>query len=316
MTSSPLVSVIIATYNQEEIVGRAIESALAQITDFPVEIIVGEDCSQDRTREIVLGYADRYPGRVRVLCNEKNLFIHRNMISMMKASSARYIAWLDGDDYWTDTSKLQKQVTFLEQNPRFSAVVHKVRVLSLDGVVTDPCYPPVDAGEKSVEDLIDGDFVASPGIVFRNTLVPRVPEWYYTEALTDWPLWMVLIQDGPFMLTDDVMADYILHPNSTWSRKGRRYQLEMELRFYARCETLMPHQYLRLIRACEGERHARMSRACIKEGDWKQARESARLAATVPHLRDNATDKLRVLVESHAPHLLHRIRKYRDLAHD
>jgi glycosyltransferase involved in cell wall biosynthesis len=314
MPDPRIVSVIIATYNQEAIVGRAIESALRQITDFPVEVVVGEDCSTDNTRAVVSQYAMQYPDRVRVLANPENLFIQRNMVSMMRAAEGRYIAWLDGDDYWTDPAKLQMQVEFLEANPSYSACCHNVRLVTVEGQTSADCYPGVPAGEKTLEDLIVENFVASPSIVFRNRLVDRIPDWYFTDSLTDWPLWMILAQEGPFMHFADVMADYTLQPRSTWSSRGRLYQCEVEIEFYRRCRTFLPPRYSRLIAAAEAVRHERQSREYIAEGDWDAARRSALLAASVPDWRDQITDKSRILLEAWTPSLMTAIRRVRGSA--
>lgn len=116
----PFVSVVMIAYNVSKYIKEAIESVLSQKTDFPVELIIGEDCSTDNTREICLEYQKKYPNIIRVLCHEKNLGLTPNCIATHDACKGKYIALLDSDDYWTDNNKLQKQIGFLEANPDYS----------------------------------------------------------------------------------------------------------------------------------------------------------------------------------------------------
>src|SRR5687768_16687744 len=111
------VSVAMITYNHEAFVAQAIESVLMQKTDFDFELVIGEDCSTDKTREIVNGYKSKYGERIRVLLPAKNLGINRNLKQTLLACQGRYIALLEGDDYWTSSLKLQKQVNFLDTHP-------------------------------------------------------------------------------------------------------------------------------------------------------------------------------------------------------
>lgn len=116
----PLVSVCMITYNHEMYIAQAIESVLMQKTNFDYEIVIGEDCSTDRTREIVLGYKAKHPDKIKLLLQEKNVGMMQNFIDTLKACTGKYIALLEGDDYWTDPYKLQMQVDILEKHPEYS----------------------------------------------------------------------------------------------------------------------------------------------------------------------------------------------------
>ena len=101
----PKVSVRIVTYNHERFIGQAIDSVLMQTVNFPYEIVIGEDCSTDNTRRIVMDYRDRYPDKIRLLLHEQNVGQHANIMRTEAACRGRYMANLDGDDYWTDPCK-------------------------------------------------------------------------------------------------------------------------------------------------------------------------------------------------------------------
>ena len=120
MSEKPLVSVFMITYNHEKFIAQAIEGVLMQKTNFPFELIIGEDCSTDRTREIVVDYAQRFPEIIKPILHEKNVGMKSNMNTCMQACSGKYTAICEGDDYWIDSLKLQKQVGFLEAHSDFS----------------------------------------------------------------------------------------------------------------------------------------------------------------------------------------------------
>lgn len=106
------VSVLMITYNHEKFIAQAIDSILMQQVNFDYEIVIGEDCSTDGTRAIVIQYQKEYPDKIRLLLPEENLGMHKNFVQTFRACQGEYIALLEGDDYWTSPRKLQKQVDF------------------------------------------------------------------------------------------------------------------------------------------------------------------------------------------------------------
>src|SRR5690554_4943466 len=121
----PLVSVWMITYNHEQYIKQAIESILMQKTTFTIELVIGEDCSTDNTASIIREYENKHPGIIKVRYNIQNLGIIPNMIKTLEECNGKYIAMCEGDDYWTDSLKLQKQVDYLNFNPNISAVAHR-----------------------------------------------------------------------------------------------------------------------------------------------------------------------------------------------
>src|ERR1039457_1266483 len=122
MSSKPLASVLMITYNHEPYIRKAITGVLSQETLFPFELVIGEDCSADGTREIVLEYAERYPDTVRVITSAHNVGFHKNGLRTFEACRGDYVAFCEGDDCWHDSSKLQTQVTFLITHPTYGLV--------------------------------------------------------------------------------------------------------------------------------------------------------------------------------------------------
>lgn len=134
MNIKPKLSVAFMTYNHDKYVRQALKSIMDQKTDFDIEIVVGEDCSTDHTRDIIREFDEQYPGKFRLLFREKNL--GRATLNTYQTSMecrGQYIAYLQGDDYWTDDHKLQKQVNFLDDHPEYEACTHTNIIVDENG---------------------------------------------------------------------------------------------------------------------------------------------------------------------------------------
>lgn len=122
LEKNPVVSVKMITYNHRPYVANAIEGVLRQQSSYPFELVIGEDCSTDGTRDIVLHYQKEYPTHVRVITSDSNVGMVRNGFRTEWACRGKYIAWCEGDDYWHHPLKLQKQVDYLESHPEVGLV--------------------------------------------------------------------------------------------------------------------------------------------------------------------------------------------------
>jgi len=176
------VSVLMTTYNHERFIAQAIESALMQQTDFDYEIVIGEDSSTDRTREIVIGYQKRYSDKIRLSLSERNLgnFGKPNFVRTLQACRGQYIAMLEGDDYWTDPLKLQKQVDFLDNHPECAICFHNVEVLAEDSQENHLFFRRELKPIYTFDDLVRGSFFPTGSTVFRAGLIGEFPEWFLT----------------------------------------------------------------------------------------------------------------------------------------
>lgn len=128
-----VVSVAMLTYNHEKYIRQALDSILMQKRSFEIEIVIGDDCSCDNTVKIIKEYEDIYPGIIRLLPRKKNIGVTANLYEVCKVCKGKYIAFLEGDDYWIDNQKLQKQVDFLEENPQYSGVAHDFKMIDTKG---------------------------------------------------------------------------------------------------------------------------------------------------------------------------------------
>ena len=144
----PYVSVLITTFNHQEYIRRCIDSILEQRCPFPIEILVLDDASTDSTQEIILSYSAKFPKIIKPFLQLENLYsqLKKGMPKLIENAHGAYIAYCDGDDYWTDPEKLVKQVTFLEANPSFVLTFHNTINVDQSGlVISEPyaiAFPP------------------------------------------------------------------------------------------------------------------------------------------------------------------------------
>lgn len=206
------VTVAIITYNQKDFVGKAIESAVNQVTDFEYEILVGDDLSTDGTREVILEYQRRYPDKVVPVLHTKNLGQNGffNTVETLKLAKGRYIAPMDGDDYWTDSSKLQVMADHLDRHPEQSACFHNALVTHDDGTPSYELNEPDQKPIVKLEDLIGDNevwFIATSAVLFKGDLM-YYPEWFRKSSSGDIPRYIILAKQGPIGYVPRLMSVY------------------------------------------------------------------------------------------------------------
>jgi glycosyltransferase involved in cell wall biosynthesis len=223
------VSVLVITYNNERFITEAIDSIVTQKVNFDYEIIIGEDCSTDRTREIVIDFRDRYPDKIHLLLNEKNVGGRRNFIQILKVSRGDYIAILEGDDYWTSPNKLQKQVDFLDNHPDFTICFHSAGWLDQEsGEIKSWKYgPPVIKPYYTIDDLLEhSNFIPTCSVMFRNNLLGEFPKWFWEAGIGDFPLHILNAQHGKIGYIDEAMSVYRVHGAGIRSGSSPTVRLE------------------------------------------------------------------------------------------
>lgn len=209
-------SICIITYNHEAYIARAIESALSQQTSFTKEIIIGEDYSTDNTRRICGEYAAKYPELIRLMPSAKNIGMMRNFERVLKSCQGQYIAFMEGDDYWTDSLKLQKQVNMLDANPQFSACFHNVIIKHERNNEYKEWVMHEEGLQKTefdTEDVLGPWFIATCSFMFVNYPDFVLPEWFFSCKYGDLPFMLLLSLRGNFGYINDIMAVYRLHEN-------------------------------------------------------------------------------------------------------
>lgn len=167
------IAICIVAYNQESYIGEAIESVLMQDVSIPFTIFIGEDCSTDNTGQICKDFKNKFSERIRLISNDQNLGLVKNTNNILKYildSGYQYIAMLDGDDYWTDKFKLQKEIDYLEKNPEYGLVHTNVALLMNNQIVEDNVKIP----QGDVFNQIDEFSIANCTVLFRTQLLEYV----------------------------------------------------------------------------------------------------------------------------------------------
>ena len=226
-----VVNVCMLTFNHEKYIQEAIEGVLMQKCNFDYALVIGEDCSTDKTKQICQEYASKYSG-INLLTSETNLGMVPNFIRTLHACTGRYISLCEGDDYWTDPYKLQKQVDFLEANEDFAITFCNVLVKYEDSdnknhkgyqkekmPSNNPIQTfPVPNETTDIYDIAKGNYIHTPGVVFRNILRDvSLPRYMSTVPIGDWPLYMFISQYGKIRYFNEIMAVYRVHNNGVFS---------------------------------------------------------------------------------------------------
>ncbi len=227
--SDVAVHVYMLAYNVERYIAQAIEGVLAQQANFPVQLFIGEDCSQDSTPDICRAYAEKHSDRVVFLPTERNMGITANTARMLPHCTAKYMAICDGDDVWIDPRKLQKQVDFLESHPDYGMSYSDVEVISETGAsVAAPdyetlreCYAEGDVFLR----LLTGNFINNSTAVVRRALLRDFhldPSRDYT--ISDYFLWLHVAARAKVHFLPERTTAYRWHTTNTTQSEERARQ--------------------------------------------------------------------------------------------
>lgn len=206
--ANTLLSVCLITYNQEKFIRNAIESILMQKVNFDWELIIADDCSTDGTREILKEYKEKHPDIIKLILQKKNVGPAKNHIELISTPKSKYIALCDGDDYWTDSLKLQKQVDFLEANQDYVLCFHQIKILKNNGTIVDDFITKVPENYETIDTLAKlGNYIHTPTVVYRN-IISEFPLDFKTAPIGDYFLYMLLAKSGKLGYLNESMAVY------------------------------------------------------------------------------------------------------------
>ena len=195
MKQSPKVSVCMITYGQEKFIEQAINGVLMQECDFEVELILANDCSPDKTDEVIQNILENHPRAswIKYIKHEKNIGMMPNFIDAMQDCKGQYIALCEGDDYWTDPLKLQKQVGFLEENPDYVLCFHRVNELNEFNPKKVNIFPSIKEDHiYSIQDYILNNWTATCSMVFNKKYFKN-EKWFISLPFGDLGLVLILI---------------------------------------------------------------------------------------------------------------------------
>ena len=228
---SYLVAINCLVYNHESYLRECLDGFVMQQTNFPFVAIVHDDASTDNSAAIIHEYADKYPNIIKPIFERENQYskrdgtIQRIMNAAVDSTSAKYVAMCEGDDYWTDPLKLQKQVDYMEENPECSLCFHKVNTLIQEtGEIKEEFIVRDMPGKSNIVDLAKGNYIHTPSVLYRKecldvksyyNMVPCIP--------SDYVMWMLLAEKGYIYKFNEAMAVY-RYGVGIWSNNGGNNQ--------------------------------------------------------------------------------------------
>jgi glycosyltransferase involved in cell wall biosynthesis len=212
----PVVSICMSTYRHEQFIQQAIEGVMMQQTTFPIELVIGEDYSNDSTRAVCEEMAARYSGKIKLLPSDRNYGQNHNLSRTVKACTGKYIALCEGDDYWIDPGKLQKQVEFLESHPGVVLCFHPINIVDKKGQLLDEHKPDGSACLYTGNDLFHIS-VPTLSMVFRNCL-RYFPDEFYKIKSTDAFMVGMLACFGDGAKLDFVGGCYRMHNGGLYNQ--------------------------------------------------------------------------------------------------
>lgn len=214
MNNIPMVSVAMITYNHGKYIRQALDSILMQKVDFKYEVIIGDDCSPDNTQDILREYQLLYPDKFKMILRDKNVGATKNAYDVMTHCIGRYIAHLEGDDYWTDENKLQKQVDFLNANPKYIGTAHKMVIVGEnDERLAQQYYPDCKERIYTLKQYGRGILPGQAAtLVYHNIFIEDKYDYsiFYKahEIMGDRTLALILVVQGYIYCFDEKMSCY------------------------------------------------------------------------------------------------------------
>jgi glycosyltransferase involved in cell wall biosynthesis len=219
-TNKPVVSICCTTYNHKNYIEDAMKSFLMQETDFPFEILIRDDASCDGTTNIIKNYVEKYPNIIKMILEKENTFSKgiKPMPELYKIAQGDYIAICEGDDYWTDSKKLQLQKDFLEENKEYVLAFTSVEAFNEHGIVDD--YIGGELRDLSEIQLKMAPAINTLTVMFRN-IIDEMPKEFLCTYYGDMFLWSLLGSYGRGKYLENIKpARYRMHTNGLHSLKN------------------------------------------------------------------------------------------------
>lgn len=220
------VSICCLTYNHVNYIEACIEGFLIQKTNFSFEVLIHDDASVDNTSNVIKTYAKKFPSIIKPVYQKENKFSKEgggmNIRYNFPRAKGKYIAICEGDDYWTDPLKLQKQIDFLEENKGFSYCGHNSKTYNGYSYTKSQLLP----GTIKFHDIIRNNLLNTATLVFRRSAIQSSYELLKKANAGDWMLQAIALQRGKGYILEDCMSVYRIHQNSFWSSSSNKEMCE------------------------------------------------------------------------------------------
>lgn len=278
---NPVVVIRCITYNQEKYISQTLEGFVKQKTNFPFVAIIHDDASTDNTAKIITKYAKKYPEIIKPVCDSVNRYSEKTLSYVMEtlvtAYNPKYVALCEGDDYWTDSYKLQKQVDYLDKNSEcvmchtnYDVIGGKKRK-NIQHYDDEPYFGP---GHIHSYDI--GTLTA----VYRKETFDSIPHLNYGKAwkMGDYPLWIELSSKGKFHYLSDITSCYRILPNSA----SHSINAEKTIGFYNNYDEITKfycdYYGYEYIPTNKKRVYLAIVKKCLEEYDYKTSRKYTKIA--------------------------------------
>ncbi|WP_397538311.1 glycosyltransferase family 2 protein [Rummeliibacillus pycnus] len=220
-----LVSIHCITYNHEKYIADAIDSFLMQKTNFKYEILIHDDASTDKTADIIREYEKKYPELIKPIYQSENQYSKGIAVEEFnrKRAKGKYIAVCEGDDYWTDLFKLQKQIDYLEKNPECSLVFHAAEFVNISNEPTGTIAKIAEENRIVYMDEISSKatpyYIPTASRVYRKSSMEDLPSWYFKASIGDFPSALLIGNKGYFYYINEIMSAYRTGVPGSWTQR-------------------------------------------------------------------------------------------------
>ena len=295
----PVVSVLMLTRNHGAFLQQAIDSVIVQTIFHRCELLIGEDGSSDQTAAVAWAAAQAHPGRIWVFESPAgSLGFHRNFERLSSAARGTYVAFLEGDDWWSDPSKLERQVELLQQQPQLAFCGGRTRIWdgsqSPSEAETREIGPAAGCSQLSFSDLIGRYSFHFSSVLMRRTAL-ELPAWIFGQYCLDRPLYLLAARHGDAGVIDRCLSVYRLHGGGVWSplgplAKARRSQQLFTTftavfeRRYRRCfrrslSAILWSYLAEALRLGQGQQAAQILAMAVRASPWQRLWRQPRLTA-------------------------------------
>jgi hypothetical protein len=283
---TPLVSVAMIAYNHERFITQAIESVLAQRTSFPIELVVGDDASTDGTARHIEALRARAPDVIRPIIRPTNVGAHRNEEGVLAECRGEFVAFLEGDDYWTADDKLQIQVDTLRTYNNVVGVFHQATKVDSLGRQTGTIFPKGLKTEVTIGDWLEGDLAPTASVMLRRNALGRLPDGIQQLKGRDWPMWVFASLHGPWRFLPQVMCAYRVHNSGAWSGLTRPEQFQALIEHLDYFSAHLPPPFSRAARRQSARLGLEALEAALRSDRTAEARDVLReIARRLPYYR-------------------------------
>ena len=255
----PKLSILVPTFNHSKFIGQMLEGALKQKTDFDFEIIIGDDASTDDNPVIIKEYANQYPYLIKAFLHPQNLGPteprelggKNNVGFLFSQAKSEYIALCEGDDFWTDPLKLQKQVDFLDKNLQYSLCHHQLEIIYEDNSPSRLFNPENQPDNTKIDDLLADRawILGTASTVFRNVFRNGMPSWWWKTASGDLGIFIEVARFGKIKYLSETMGVYRKHQGGMTNihTPQNRFLLTNRMEMFQHLNEYLEFQYTEIL---------------------------------------------------------------------